>query len=126
MRVDVRLLPPNSCGAAMRYFTGSKAHNVALRQRALKMGCTLNEYALATLEDEKPVAGATEEEIYSKLKLAFIPTELRENLGEIEAAAAHALPMLIDPSDIRAAVHMPTVETHVLTTPEHVAHAPPS
>src|SRR3981081_1931188 len=79
MQVDVRLLPPESFGAAMQYFTGSKAHNVALRQRALKMGFTLNEYALATLEDEKPVAGATEEEIYAKLKLDFIPPELREN-----------------------------------------------
>jgi len=73
MQVDVRLLPPESFGAAMQYFTGSKAHNVALRQRALKMGYTLNEYSLATLEGEKPVAGRTEEEIYAKLKLDYIP-----------------------------------------------------
>jgi DNA polymerase (family X) len=111
MQVDVRLLPPESFGAAMQYFTGSKAHNVALRQRALKMGFTLNEYALATLEDEKPVAGAAEEEIYAKLKLDFIPPELRENLGEIEAAAGHTLPVLIELSDIRGDVHMHTVET---------------
>src|SRR5437879_4702398 len=101
MQVDVRLLSPDSFGAAMQYFTGSKAHNVALRQRALKMGFTLNEYALATLEDEKPVAGATEEEIYAKLKLDFIPPELREHLGEIEAAAGHTLPVLLEQSDIR-------------------------
>ncbi len=87
---------PESFGAAMQYFTGSKAHNVALRQRALKMGFTLNEYSLATLEDEKPVARKTEEEIYAKLKLDFIPPELRENLGEIEAAANHKLPKLIE------------------------------
>ena len=123
MQVDVRLLPPESFGAAMQYFTGSKAHNVALRQRALKMGFTLNEYALATLEDEKPVAGATEEEIYSKLKLDFIPPELRENLGEIEAAAGHALPMLIEPSDIRGDVHMHTVETDGRSTIEEMAEA---
>ena len=123
MQVDVRLLPPESFGAAMQYFTGSKAHNVALRQRALKMGFTLNEYALATLEDEKPVAGATEEEIYSKLKLDFIPPELRENLGEIEAAAGHALPMLIEPSDIRGDVHMHTVETDGRNTIEEMAEA---
>ena len=89
MQVDVRLLPPESFGAAMQYFTGSKAHNVALRQRALKMGFTLNEYSLSTVEgveDGKPVARKTEEEIYAKLKLDFIPPELRENLGEIEAA----------------------------------------
>ena len=123
MQVDVRLLPPESFGAAMQYFTGSKAHNVALRQRALKMGFTLNEYALATLEDEKPVAGATEEEIYSKLKLDFIPPELRENLGEIEAAAGHTLPMLIEPSDILGDVHMHTVETDGRNTIEEMAEA---
>ena len=92
MQVDVRLLPPESFGAAMQYFTGSKAHNVALRQRALKMGYTLSEYSLAKLETEKPVAGKTEEEIYAKLKLDYIPPELRENLGEIDAAEAHTLP----------------------------------
>ena len=80
MQVDVRLLPPESFGAAMQYFTGSKAHNVALRQRALKMGFTLNEYSLSRVEDEKPVARKTEEEIYAKLKLDYIPPELRENL----------------------------------------------
>ncbi|HXX01861.1 MAG TPA: nucleotidyltransferase domain-containing protein, partial [Candidatus Acidoferrales bacterium] len=73
MQVDVRLLPPGSFGAAMQYFTGSKAHNVSLRQRALKKGYTLNEYSLATLEGEKPVAGKTEEEIYAKLDLDYIP-----------------------------------------------------
>src|SRR6202795_4169986 len=123
MQVDVRLLPPDSFGAAMQYFTGSKAHNVALRQRALKMGFTLNEYALATLEDEKPVAGATEEEIYAKLKLDFIPPELRENLGEIEAAAGHTLPVLIGLSDIRGDVHMHTVETDGRNTIEESAEA---
>jgi DNA polymerase (family 10) len=123
MQVDVRLLPPESFGAAMQYFTGSKAHNVALRQRALKMGFTLNEYALATLEDEKPVAGATEEEIYAKLKLDFIPPELRENLGEIEAAAGHTLPVLIELSDIRGDVHMHTVETDGRNTIEEMAEA---
>ena len=123
MQVDVRLLPPESFGAAMQYFTGSKAHNVALRQRALKMGFTLNEYSLATLEDEKPVAGKTEEEIYAKLKLDFIPPELRENLGEIEAAAGHTLPVLIELSDIRGDVHMHTVETDGRNTIEEMAEA---
>jgi DNA polymerase (family X) len=123
MQVDVRLLPPESFGAAMQYFTGSKAHNVALRQRALKMGFTLNEYSLATLEGEKPVAGKTEEEIYAKLKLDFIPPELRENLGEIEAAAAHTMPVLIEQSDIRGDVHMHTVETDGRNTIEEMAEA---
>ena len=123
MQVDVRLLPPESFGAAMQYFTGSKAHNVALRQRALKMGFTLNEYSLANVEDEKPVARKTEEEIYAKLKLDFIPPELRENLGEIEAAAAHTLPALIELSDIRGDVHMHTVETDGRNTIEEMAEA---
>ena len=123
MQVDVRLLPPESFGAAMQYFTGSKAHNVALRQRALKMGFTLNEYSLADLETEKPVAGESEEEIYAKLKLDFIPPELRENLGEIEAAASRALPKLLELADIRGDVHMHTVETDGRNTIEEMAEA---
>jgi len=123
MQVDVRLLPPESFGAAMQYFTGSKAHNVALRQRALKMGYTLSEYSLATLEDEKPVAGRSEEEIYARLKLDFIPPELRENLGELEAAAKHELPQLLELSDIRGDVHMHTIETDGRNTIEEMAEA---
>jgi DNA polymerase (family X) len=123
MQVDVRLLPPESFGAAMQYFTGSKAHNVTLRQRALKMGFTLNEYSLAELEGGKPVAGRTEEEIYGKLNLDFIPPELRENCGEIEAAAGHTLPMLLEQSDIRGDVHMHTVETDGRNTIEEMAEA---
>ena len=94
MQVDVRTLPPESYGAAMQYFTGSKNHNVSLRQRALKMGFTLSEYGLFRLDDNQRVAGATEDEIYGKLKLDCIPPELRENCGEIEAAAKHQLPAL--------------------------------
>jgi DNA polymerase (family X) len=123
MQVDVRLLPPESFGAAMQYFTGSKAHNVSLRQRALKMGYTLNEYSLATLENNQPVAGATEYDIYGKLKLDFIPPELRENLGEIEAAAKHELPALIEVSDLRGDVHMHTIETDGRNTIEEMAQA---
>src|SRR5579863_2284066 len=123
MQVDVRLLAPVSFGAAMQYFTGSKAHNVALRQRALKMGYTLNEYSLARLDDEKAVAAKTEEEIYAKLKLDYIPPELRENLGEIEAAEKHALPTLITQADIQGDVHMHTVETDGRNTIEEMAQA---
>jgi len=123
MQVDVRLLPPESFGAAMQYFTGSKAHNVALRQRALKMGYTLNEYSLANLDNNKPVAGAKEEEIYAKLKLDFIPPELRENQGEIEAAARHELPVLVELADIRGDVHMHTIETDGRNTIEEMAEA---
>ena len=123
MQVDVRLLPPESFGAAMQYFTGSKAHNVALRQRALKMGYTLNEYSLATLEGEKPVAGKTEEEIYAKLNLDYIPPEMRENLGEIDLAQGHSLPRLITQKDLQGDVHMHTVETDGRNTIEEMAEA---
>ncbi|MFZ0949604.1 MAG: DNA polymerase/3'-5' exonuclease PolX [Candidatus Sulfotelmatobacter sp.] len=123
LQVDVRLLPPESFGAAMQYFTGSKAHNVALRQRALKMGYTLNEYSLADLKTEKPVAGRTEEEIYAKLNLDYIPPELRENLGEIDAAEKHTLPALITLDDLQGDVHMHTVETDGRNTIEEMADA---
>ena len=123
MQVDVRILPPDSFGAAMQYFTGSKMHNVSLRQRALKMGYTLNEYGLARLKDEKRVAGKTEEEIYAKLGLDYIPPELRENCGEIEAAEKHTLPQVIELSDIRGDVHMHTVETDGRNTIEEMAEA---
>jgi DNA polymerase (family 10) len=123
MQVDVRLLPPDSFGAAMQYFTGSKTHNVALRQRALKMGFTLNEYGLAELESGKRVAGKTEEEIYAKLKLEYIPSELRENCGEIEAAAVHNLPVLLETTDLQGDVHMHTVETDGRNTIEEMAEA---
>jgi DNA polymerase (family 10) len=123
MQVDVRLLPPESFGAAMQYFTGSKAHNVALRQRALKMGYTLNEYSLATLDGNKPVAGKTEEEIYAKLNLDYIPPEMRENLGEIDLSRDHALPQLISQDDLQGDVHMHTVETDGRNTIEEMAEA---
>jgi len=123
MQVDVRLLPPESFGAAMQYFTGSKAHNVALRQRALKMGYTLSEYSLAKLDTEKPVAGKTEEEIYSRLKLDYIPPEMRENQGELDAAAAHELPSLITLDDLQGDVHMHTVETDGRNSIEEMAEA---
>ena len=108
LQVDVRLLPAASYGAALQYFTGSKAHNVALRQRALKMGYTLNEWALAKLDSGAVVAAKTEEEIYAALKMDWMPPEMRENLGEIDAAAEHRLPHVVDLGDIRGDVHMHT------------------
>ena len=107
----------------MQYFTGSKNHNVSLRQRALRMGFTLNEYGLATLEGNQRVAGKTEDEIYAKLGLDCIPPEMRENCGEIELAAAHKLPALIEQRDIQGDVHMHTVETDGRNTIEEMAEA---
>jgi DNA polymerase (family 10) len=123
LQVDVRLLPKKSYGAALQYFTGSKMHNVTVRQRALKRGYTLSEYSLARLDDGAQVAAATEEEIYSALDLAWIPPELRENYGEIEAAASAQLPRLIELQDIRGDVHMHTIATDGKNTIREMAEA---
>ncbi len=123
LQVDVRLLPRASFGAALQYFTGSKMHNVTVRQRALKRGYTLSEYALARLDDGTQVAAATEEEIYRALDLDWIPPELRENSGEIEAAAQNRLPRLIEQKDIRGDVHMHTVATDGKNTILEMAEA---
>ena len=111
LQVDVRLLPRASYGAALQYFTGSKMHNVALRQKAIKRGLTLSEYALLRLEDNVVVAAASEADIYNALDLDYVPPELRENCGELEAAAAHTLPVLITLADIRGDLHMHTDAT---------------
>ncbi len=111
LQVDVRLLPRASYGAALQYFTGSKHHNVTLRQRAIRQGLTLSEYALVRVEDGVTVAAETEEGIYRALGLNWIPPELRENCGEIEAAANETLPKLIVREDIKGDLHMHTHET---------------
>ncbi len=111
LQVDVRLLPRASYGAALQYFTGSKHHNVTLRQRAIRQGLTLSEYALVRVEDGVTVAAETEEGIYRALGLHWIPPELRENCGEIEAAANETLPKLIVREDIKGDLHMHTHET---------------
>jgi DNA polymerase (family X) len=123
LQVDVRLLPEVSYGAALQYFSGSKMHNVTLRQRALKRGYTLNEYALARIDDGSVVASRTEEEIYAALGMDWIPPEMRENNGEIEAAEAHKLPSLIALSDIRGDVHMHTTTTDGKNTIQEMAEA---
>ncbi len=123
LQVDVRLLPRASYGAALQYFTGSKMHNVALRQRAIKRGLTLSEYALLRLEDNTVVAARTEAEIYNALDLDYIPPELRENSGELEAAASHTLPELIKLADIRGDLHMHTNETDGVDSIREMAEA---
>jgi DNA polymerase (family X) len=109
LQIDLRVVPPGSFGAAMVYFTGSKAHNIRLRQRALERDWTLNEYALAHHDDTaEVVAGATEEDVYAALGLPWIAPELREDDGEIEAAAAGRLPDLPVLDDIRGDLHVHT------------------
>jgi DNA polymerase (family 10) len=123
MQVDVRLLEKDNFGAALLYFTGSKEHNVVLRGRANGLGYTLNEYALASLKTERRVAGRTEEEIYAKLKLDYIPPELRENTGEIAAAEAHQLPRLVTRGDIKGDLQMHTTASDGKHSIEEMAAA---
>lgn len=123
LQVDLRALPHESYGAAMQYFTGSKEHNITLRTRALKLGLTLNEYGLFRLEGNERVAGESEEEVYGKIGLEWIPPELRENCGEIEAAAEHRVPKLLRLADIRGDLHMHTTETDGRATLEEMAAA---
>ncbi len=111
VQVDLRLVPEESAGAAAQYFTGSKAHNIAVRDLAQQRGLTLNEYGLFRLADDHRVAGTSESEIYATLGLAHIPPELRENRGEIRAAADDALPRLIEPADLRGDLHSHTTAT---------------
>ena len=140
LQVDVRLLEKENFGAALLYFTGSKEHNVVLRGRANEMGYTLNEYEMAELKEEggkkaaeknpdkgakagRRVAGRTEEEIYKKLKLDFIPPELRENTGEIEAAEKHKLPKLLELKDMKGDLQMHTTASDGKNSIEEMAEA---
>ncbi len=107
LQVDLRLVSPESFGAALQYFTGSKAHNIALRKRAVGRGWKLNEYGLFDEQGDR-LAGKTETEIYRKLDLQFIPPELREDQGEIAAAEAGTLPALVEHVDIRGDLHVHT------------------
>jgi len=122
-QADLRIVAPDSRGAAMQYFTGSKAHNIVLRDRAIARGLKLNEYGLFQVSDELRVAGTTEEEIYAALGLAWVPPELREDRGEIEAAAVQALPRLIAHADLRGDLHMHTTETDGRNTIVEMAQA---
>jgi len=123
LQVDVRALPRESYGAAMQYFTGSKEHNVAVRTRAVKMGFKLSEYGLFRAQDDSRVAGDTEEEVYRALGLAWIPPELRENCGEVEAAEEGRIPGLVELKDIRGDIHMHTTETDGRASLEEMAGA---
>jgi DNA polymerase (family 10) len=122
-QVDVRALAPANFGAALQYFTGSKDHNVAIRTRAVKMGLKLSEYGLVRAEGDIRVAGETEAGVYEALGLPWIPPELRENCGEIEAASEGRLPELVELEHIRGDLHMHTTETDGRATLEEMAEA---
>jgi len=121
LQVDVRMLEREAYGAALMYFTGSKEHNVALRERAKKRGWKLSEYGL--FQGEKALASRTEEEIYAKLDLPWIPPELRENLGEIEAAEKGELPKLVELGDIKGDLQMHTTASDGRASVEEMAQA---
>jgi DNA polymerase (family 10) len=122
-QADLRLVPADSHGAALQYFTGSKAHNIALRERAIARGFKLNEYGLFGLDDDTRVAGEDEVRLYEALGLAWIPPELREDRGEIQAAEAGSLPRLIEPADLRGDLHSHTTATDGRADLETMAHA---
>jgi DNA polymerase (family 10) len=105
LQVDCRVVPPDVYGAALQYFTGSKDHNVKLRTLGVKLGYKLNEYGLFRREDDDFVASETEEEIYRALGMDWVPPELRENRGEIEAAMEHKLPRLVKLEDVKGDLH---------------------
>jgi len=121
LQVDLRLFDAESYGAALQYFTGSKEHNVALRDRAKRRGWKLSEYGL--FEGDKAIASRTEEEIYARLGLAWIPPELRENMGEIEAAEEGKLPKLVELTDIKGDLQMHTTASDGRATVEEMAAA---
>ena len=109
LQVDLRVVPRESYGAALQYFTGGKAHNVALRHRAQTLGLKINEYGVFRAAHR--IAGATEESVYQSVGLPYIPPELREDHGEIAAAEAGRLPRLIEPADLRGDLHAHTRAT---------------
>jgi DNA polymerase (family 10) len=118
---DVRVLEPKSFGAALQYFTGSKDHNIAVRQIAIKKGLKLSEYGL--FRKNKQVAGKTEEEVYKKLGLDWVPPELRQNSGEIEAARTGKLPKIIGYDEIKGDLHTHTEYSDGTNTPEEMIQA---
>jgi DNA polymerase (family 10) len=122
-QADLRVVAQESLGAALQYFTGSKTHNIALRDRAIGRGFKLNEYGLFRVEDNQLIAGADEAGIYAALGLAFVPPELRENRGELQAAEAGTLPRLLSLADLRGDLHMHTSVTDGRADAETMARA---
>lgn len=121
LQVDVRVVPGESYGAALQYFTGSKAHNVVLRQMAQQQGLKINEYGV--FKGEQSVAGATEESVYASVGLPWIPPELRENRGEFDAARAGRLPTLVEVSDLKGDLHAHTKATDGQNSMKEMAEA---
>ncbi len=123
LQVDLRVVPPESWGAALQYFTGSKQHNVRVREIAVRRGLKLSEYGLHRVDDGSLVAAATEEEVYAQLGMAWIPPTLREDQGEVDAALTGELPELVSLEDIRGDLHTHTDLTDGVSTLEDLVAA---
>jgi DNA polymerase (family 10) len=121
IQVDLRILPGASFGAALHYFTGSKDHNVAIRDRGKRMGLKISEYGVFDVKTDKKIAGKTEKEVFKAVGLPFIPPEIRENSGEIEAADKGNLPRLVELADIRGDLQMHTKASDGTNTIEEMA-----
>ena len=123
IQVDVRVVDPSEFGAALQYFTGSKAHNIKLRELAVKRGLKLSEYGVFRVKGNRRIGGATEEEMYAALGLPVIPIEMREDLGEVELALQGKLPSLVELSDMKGDLQAHTTESDGHNTLEEMAHA---
>ncbi|MGW3140341.1 DNA polymerase/3'-5' exonuclease PolX [Streptomyces sp. NPDC001139] len=121
--VDLRVVPPDSWGAALQYFTGSKAHNIRTRERAVHQGLKLSEYGLFDVETGERIVSETEEEVYARLGLPWIPPTLREDRGEIEAGLRGELPDLVTEADLRGDLHSHTDLTDGLAPLQEMAEA---
>jgi DNA polymerase (family X) len=106
LRFDLRVVPPESYGNLLQHFTGSKDHNVALRERAVKQGLSVSEYSITVVESGEELRYPTEEEVYARLGYQWIPPELRENAGELEAARRGELPALVELGDVKGDLHL--------------------
>jgi DNA polymerase (family 10) len=120
LQVDLRVVPPGCWGAALQYFTGSRAHNIKTRERAVRMGLKLSEYGLFDAETDELIVAETEEEVYERLGMQWVPPTLREDRGEVEAAIKQALPDLIQIEDIRGDLHTHTDLTDGIATLEQM------
>lgn len=123
LQTDLRVVDPEALGAALQYFTGSKEHGVKIRERAVRMGLKLNEYGVFRVRDDHRIAGRTEEEVYAAVGLPWIPPEMREAQGEIEAAERGDLPTPVSQEDIRGDLHMHTRWSDGRHTAEEMANA---
>jgi DNA polymerase (family 10) len=123
LRFDLRVVPPECYGNLLQHFTGSKDHNVALREDAVRQGLSVSEWGIETVETGEVATMATEEELYARLGYAWIPPELRENRGELEAARAGALPALVERGDVLGDLHVHTDWSDGKGTLEEMVHA---